>query len=131
LPGEGYRLLLSEKRQFVAARNLLGRWELRFIAGREERATLAVSAELAKVVRHAERWVEENAPDSVKLVRRDAQWRDKAASDAQLELLRRWRMPVPDRLSRGQAAWIISVTNARRGTKLIGEDHERSVRQAQ
>jgi hypothetical protein len=29
LAGEGYRLLLSEKRQFVAARNLLGRWELR------------------------------------------------------------------------------------------------------
>ena len=132
LPGEGYRLLLSEKRQFVAARNLLGRWELRFIAGREEHATLAaVSDELAKVVRHAERWVEEHAPDSVKLVRRDAQWRGKAATDAQLELLRRWRLPVPDGLSRGQAAWIISVADARRGTKFIGEGHERSVRQTQ
>jgi hypothetical protein len=121
---------LSEKRQFVAARNLLGRWVLRFIAGREEHL-LAVSDELAKVIRHAERWVEENALDSVKLVRRDAQWRDKAATDAQLELLRRSRVPVPDGLSRGQAAWIISVTDARRGTKFIGEGHERSVPQAQ
>lgn len=68
LPGEGSPLLLSEKRQFVAARNLLGRWKLRFIAGRDEPATLvAVSDELAKVVRHAEQWVQENAPDSVKI----------------------------------------------------------------
>jgi len=87
-------------------------------AGREEHATLAVSDELAKVVRHAERWVEENAPDSVKLVRRGEIRRQPTRSSnfcADGACLSRTDCTRPSRVEH----------------KFIGEGHERSVRQAQ
>jgi ATP-dependent helicase IRC3 len=116
VPG-GYRLSLPNGEWISIEPNLLDSWDVQFFAdGKDARKHgLARSASLPQAVVFADRFVSVNRPDAARIVERSARWRSEPPSEKQKEVLSRFRMPVPDGLTRGQASQMISqLMSARR-----------------
>jgi ATP-dependent helicase IRC3 len=108
--GGGYRLSLPKGGYLQVQPNLLDRWEIRSSSSEEG---LGQERDLPAALATAEEFLQRTAPDSVKLVRRDAAWRDLEATAPQLHLLQRMRIPAPEALRRGEASWLITLAKAR------------------
>lgn len=76
-------------------------------------ATQVASAnEAAKL---AEAFISSQRSSATKIVDKNAGWRKRPASDNQLALLRRRHIPIPPRLSMGEASQLIDQSNANKG----------------
>ncbi|MBI5494882.1 MAG: DEAD/DEAH box helicase [Deltaproteobacteria bacterium] len=110
----GYRLVLGGGRQLEVRRNLLERWEvLQRNSYRDDSRPVAVTDQLERALAYADRLVREQSADALALVERDARWRDKEPTEAQLQQLQRLAIPRAPDLTRGQASWIIAMALAR------------------
>jgi hypothetical protein len=115
-PGSGYRLGLPEREAVVIKENLLDAWEIRLSSpkGKQEELLLGTAADLPAAIRKAEDFVRREKGDAVRMLDRFAAWRGQPPSEAQLETLRRRRIPAPKGLTRGQASWMIAMLTSRR-----------------
>jgi superfamily II DNA or RNA helicase len=59
--------------------------------------------DLPEALRIAEEFVRLLCPEEMTLVRREARWHKDVASEAQIRLLRRFRIPIPEGLTKGAA----------------------------
>jgi len=107
VPG-GYRLSLPNAEWISIEPNLLDTWDVQLITVGEDAKPLARSETLAAAVQVGDRFVSANRPDARRVVERSAPWRNERPSEKQKELLARYRIPLPDGLTRGQAAQMIS-----------------------
>ena len=105
-PGGDYALDVGGER-LLATQNLLGNWTLLLLAPGRRRELFSASRP-EEVIKFADDWVKAERSDNLRLVSLDAHWRELPASEKQLDHLRRKRAPIPARLTRGQASWIIS-----------------------
>jgi superfamily II DNA or RNA helicase len=114
-PGGGYRLGLKDREYVVIQQNLLDAWEVRFQAskGKGEERSLGTAPDLPRAIGKAEAFVRRERGEAIRIVDLSARWRNQPPSDAQLDLLRRKRIPVPQGLTRGQASWMIGLLSAR------------------
>jgi hypothetical protein len=110
VPG-GYRLGLPDGESLLVEPNLLDRWDVKLI-GPAGTTLLRRAESLAIAVTVADRFVSAQRPDAARLVERSAQWRDELPTEKQRELLARKGLAVPEGLTRGQAAQMISVVLA-------------------
>lgn len=94
-------------------RALLGGWDV-FVIG-TARESLGSVDDIGLAFDRAERWVKATRPDAWAMKQKDAAWRDRAASEKQVALLRRLRAPMGDGLTRGQASDMLDKYYARRG----------------
>jgi superfamily II DNA or RNA helicase len=115
-PGSGYRLGLPERESVVIRENLLDAWEVRFFSPRVDGdgRLLGTAADLPAAIEAAEAFVRREKRDAVRILDRFAPWRGQPPSEAQLETLKRQRIPVPKGLTRGQASWMIALLSSRR-----------------
>jgi ATP-dependent helicase IRC3 len=102
------------------SQDLLGHWELVLTThpahGLPLQSTLATqvaSAEAAAGV--AEAFVMQNRQSVMRLKAVDAHWRKGGATDKQIALLRRLRIPFKDGITKGEASNLIDLSKARRG----------------
>lgn len=111
-PAGGYQLHLPDGDRIAIERNLLGHWEISVQGQREERPLgRCKSAEQAVVM--AEQLVRKDYPGALRVIRRDASWRQLEPTARQLEILRAKHVPTPPGLTRGQASWLLSYALGR------------------
>jgi superfamily II DNA or RNA helicase len=111
VPG-GYRLGLPKGEWISIAPNLLDSWDIEH-GGPATATTLIHRARaLPLAVEAADRLVAVRFPEASQLVRRRARWRDQPPTDKQRDMLGRYTIRMPEGLTRGQAAQMISMVVA-------------------
>jgi superfamily II DNA or RNA helicase len=114
VPGGGYRLGLPNGEWVTIGRNLLDSWDVEH-GGRAIATTLVKRARLLVVALDvADRFAEARFPDASRLIRREERWHDREPTDKQRDTLARHGINVPDGLTRGQVAQMISMVMASR-----------------
>jgi superfamily II DNA or RNA helicase len=111
-PGGDWQLALPARERLMVRKNLLGSHDLVLASAAGERLLLRASTPEAAVER-GDAFVLRERADALKLVAVDARWRDLEPTEAQLSELRGRRVPIPKRLTRGQASWMIAMLRAR------------------
>jgi len=112
---DGYRLSLAKGAWLSVNRNLLDGWDVDLTRpGNGESAHHSVRT-LRAAVELADRFAAAEFPDAARLIERDARWRDRPPTEKQRETLARRGIPLPDGVTRGQAAQIISMVISTRG----------------
>jgi len=102
-----YRLNLPEGESLTIESNLLDTWDVH--VSTRGRSMLLVRADtLSRAVAIADSFVNTDRPDASRLVRRSARWRAEYPSDNQKEFLTRKGFRIPEGLTKGQAAQMIS-----------------------
>ncbi|MCB9718795.1 MAG: DEAD/DEAH box helicase [Myxococcales bacterium] len=107
-PHGGYRLPLPGGEELLVRLNLLDEWEL---VHRSPRASVVVDKRrtLDAAIRHADRLTRLRTPDAIKLIDMQARWRQQPPTPAQIAVLQRCGIPIPEGLTRGGASWIIAL----------------------
>jgi hypothetical protein len=108
VPG-GYRLSLPKGEWMAVAPNLLDNWDVEHGVPRMGATLVHRARALPLAIEAADRFVAVKFPDASRLVQRDARWRDQPPTDKQKEVLARYEMHIPEGLTRGQAAQMISM----------------------
>ncbi len=103
----GYRLLIPGGEYFTVECDLLGVWTARFFTTQGCREVACCDSARDAVVA-ADALLEKERPKQRKIVARHAPWREREPSSSQLGVLRRYEVPTPQGLSRGQASWMIA-----------------------
>jgi superfamily II DNA or RNA helicase len=117
VPG-GYRLSLPHGEWLSISSNLLDSWDVEHGRPRAGSHPLQRARTLELAIQAADRFVAAQFPDAKQLVRRTARWRDQQPTDKQKDMLVRRGIKVPEGLTRGQAAHMISVVlTSRRGAR--------------
>ena len=109
-PGGGYRLNLPDGEQIIVDSTLLGDWDVRLTTRGNVVTQLGRGKNIDRAITVADRYVETQRTDALKLLERDARWRDLQPTDKQLTLLRNLGLPSSKELTRGQATWMISYS---------------------
>lgn len=126
---DGYRLQYpwQDGTEIVTVqRDLLGQWEValtyrehavsRLARPAVRQRTIAqqiATADAAAVL--AEAYVQQERRSVTKLKDKSAPWRGRPASDKQLQLLAKWRIPHAKSITMGQASDLLDLASARRG----------------
>jgi len=108
VPG-GYRLSLPKGDCMAVAPNLLDGWDIEYGAPRQGASLIARAQSLSVAIKTADNFVAVKFPDASKLVHRHERWRNEAPTEKQIDLLGRHEIHVPEGLTRGQAAQMISI----------------------
>ena len=108
IPG-GYRLSLPKGEWMSVAPNLLDTWDVEHGVPRKGTTLVHRARALSLAIETADRFVAVKFPDASRLVHRHALWRNQPPTDKQKEMLARYEIHVPERLTRGQAAQMISI----------------------
>jgi superfamily II DNA or RNA helicase len=125
VPG-GYRLSLPKGEWLAVAPNLLDSWDVEHGDARTGSRLLQRAPTLALAVQAADRFVADQLPDALQLVKQHARWRDQRPSDKQKDVLIRHGVRVPEGLTRGQAAQMIAlVLSSRRPVTRAEEERGR------
>ena len=119
VPG-GYRLSLPKGEWMSVAPNLLDNWDVEHGVPRMGTTLVHRARALSLAIDAADRFVAVKFPDASRLVQRNARWRDQPPTDKQKEMLARCEMHMPEGLTRGQAAQMISM--------VVSSGREREVR---
>jgi len=114
--GDGYVLAMTERRKLVVRQNRLERWTCRYLRPPEAPEELPPAETLREAIRAAETKAEVVDPDCGKLLDTRARWRQSPATDKQLAILARMKIPHPSALTKGQAATILTHAFNRRRT---------------
>ncbi|MBI5478857.1 MAG: DEAD/DEAH box helicase [Deltaproteobacteria bacterium] len=114
--GGGYRLPVGPGEQVLLRPSLVTPWELLRVdrQGRESTALPVRARAPEQAITVADRIVGQRFAERLKLLRRDAAWRDKPATEKQLHLLQRRGLRFPSGLTRGQADRLIAYAPAPR-----------------
>ena len=107
VPG-GYRLFLKNGESLLVESDLLDTWTVQLKSPTTGLTPLSRIAELESAIDFADNFVTSERPDLEPLVSRNARWREGAPTDKQIEVLRRNGIIAPPKLTRGQAAQMIS-----------------------
>jgi superfamily II DNA or RNA helicase len=110
-PSGGYRLPIPGGNEILVQPTALGGFEVLLRAGRAPVAAVARGGELAHAIHLADDLVRRKFPDARKVLERSAAWRERPATEKQLALLQRRKLPVLEKLNRGQAAALIAWTS--------------------
>jgi ATP-dependent helicase IRC3 len=113
-PGGGYRLGLPKGEWIAITPNLLDSWDIEHGRPGRDRVLIRRARSLAVALEAADRLVAIGFPDAARLIQRDARWRDQPPTERQLEMLARCGIRLPEGLTRGQVAQIISMVVASR-----------------
>ncbi len=114
-PDGAYRLGLPRRESLLVRQELLDRWEVVLLSpGPHPEQRVGIVDTLGQALTRADSWVHRQRADVVKVVDVNAGWRDRPATEAQLETLGRQKVKVPDGLTWGQASWMIGMLMARR-----------------
>ena len=113
VPG-GYRLSLPKGEWLALTSNLLDSWDVEHGAPRAAVTLIQHARDLPAAVQAADRYVAQKYPDATKLVQRSARWRDQPPTEKQREVLSRYGIALPDGLTRGEAAQMISMVMSTR-----------------
>lgn len=119
VPG-AYRLGLPKGEWISVASNLLDSWDVEHGGPGMATTVIRRARSLPLAVEAADRFVAETFPDASQLVKRHARWRDQPTTDKQKDMLRRYSIPIPEGLTRGQVAQMISM--------VLASDRGRSIR---
>lgn len=111
LPDGGYRLNLTNGEWLSVRLDDLGRWQATLHLPKAAPQPGPVHPTLPKSIRAVDRFVKEQRPDLVHVLKIDADWREQGPSQKQLDLLRRRNIPIAPDLTRGQASWLITHSN--------------------
>lgn len=99
--------------------DLVGRWEVSLTLstreGRRQRTIAREVESLDKAGEIAESFIAQERKPAVRVAGKDAGWRSDKASEAQLGLLKKWRVQVKPGMTKGEASDLITVTKAQRG----------------
>ena len=117
---DSYRLNLPEGELLTIESNLLDSWDIRLSNSSRSRL-LAQADTLTRAAAIADTFVMTERPDAVNIVKRLADWRSGPPSEKQMEVLANNRIPIPKRLTKGQASQIISQLFASRMNKPSSE----------
>ncbi len=110
--GQSFVLLLPGKESVVITEDLLGKWA---VTGTVKGNKFTEKSDsLPEAFRTADNMVSTFGSDLVHLLRRQAKWHEDRATDKQLALLRRLRIPVPPNITKGQAAHKLNEFFARK-----------------
>ena len=113
---DSYRLNLPEGELLTIESNLLDSWDIRLSNSSRSRL-LAQADTLTRAAAIADTFVMTERPDAVNIVKRLADWRSGPPSEKQMEVLANNRIPIPERLTKGQASQIISQLFASRSRR--------------
>jgi ATP-dependent helicase IRC3 len=108
MPG-GYRLSLTQGEWLAVAPNLLDSWDVEHGRRRTGATLIGRAPTLADAMQTADRYVASELPDALQLVQRHAGWRHQRPTDKQKNVLVRYGVHMPEGLTRGQAAHMISL----------------------
>ncbi len=101
--GKSFALMLPNHENVVLTENILGKWRVQGTVNGNKMADIASS--LPEAFRLADGFVTMFGRDIVHLLKREANWMTGQATDKQLRLLRKLRIPVPmGGISKGEAA---------------------------
>ena len=114
LPDGGYRLNLTNGEWVALRQDDLGRWQATLHSPGVAPVPGPVNPSLPRAIRSVDRFVRQQRPELVSLLRIDSDWREQCPSDKQIELLRRRKIPLAPGLTRGQASWLIMHSNSKR-----------------
>jgi superfamily II DNA or RNA helicase len=104
----GYRLGLTHGEAIVVAPTILGKWEVQFRQGGKETSIMTESG-ILRAIAGAEGYVAERFNDLIPLVKRNTRWRREPATEKQTALLKKKKINVPEKLTKGQASHLISM----------------------
>jgi len=116
-PNGAFRLGLPKRESLLVRQNLLDRWEVVLLSpglGSARERGVGSYGTLGEALTRADNWVQRRRSDVVRVVDAHAGWRDRPATEAQLEMLDQRGVKVPRGLNRGQASWMIGMLMARR-----------------
>jgi len=113
MPG-GYRLCLKDGESLVVESDLVDTWNIHLKSYKTGLTALGRVGDLETAICFADDFVASERPDSLKLVARDASWREAHPSDKQIDVLRRNGITTPAELTKGQAAQIIAYISGSR-----------------
>jgi ATP-dependent helicase IRC3 len=109
--GDTYRLQLAKYGEITVQSDALDRWAALYY-NPETNTTVPVCGVQGggkeAVIKIVEGWVNRYHPDVMRLLDRNAKWRNERPSSQQLELCRRMRLFVPDNATKGQVSMILS-----------------------
>jgi superfamily II DNA or RNA helicase len=109
--GGGYRLFLPEREQIAVEQTLLGEWQVVLRSGLDGAVqSIGTAKDAAAAVRLADGFVRAERASAMTLLSQRAGWRELEPTEKQLGALRRFGLPTPTGLTRGQAAWMLSYT---------------------
>lgn len=92
--------------------NLLDGWDVERGGPTIGRVLIRRARSLVVALEGADRFVASEFPDASRLIQRRARWRDQPPTEKQREMLARYGINLPDGLTRGQAAQMISMVMA-------------------
>jgi ATP-dependent helicase IRC3 len=99
--------LAGENREKLSIQaDALGRYEVAFQAG-AKRQVLGAFNDVVKAFAKTDHWVKQYRGDRSALVERDAVWRHDPPTDKQLQWLRKYKVPITEGLTKGQASLIL------------------------
>lgn len=113
LPDGGFRLNLTDGEWIALRDDNLGTWSATLHNGQAEFPLPAPTRSLERAIGAVDALVHYHRERAVPLLTVDAEWRFEEPTDKQLVLLRRRRIPLPPRLTRGQASWLIAQSGPR------------------
>ncbi len=103
-----YRLNLANHESVMISSTILGEYEVSLRRFHLEE-TLGKTPALVHAVAAADRYVERNKKDSLKLVNRKSTWRHQPVSAKQRKILESRGLTVPKKMTKGQASHIIGL----------------------
>ena len=103
----GYRLNLLNGESLTIESNLLDTWDVRLLQATGTRLLVRADT-LSRAAAIADSFVLTDRPEAARFVARAASWRAELPTDKQKELLIKKGIPVPQGLTKGQAAQMIS-----------------------
>lgn len=110
----GYTMSCGKGREATIEKDILGHYtvtlrdEGRLLVNQKEKST-------GTAFQAADRYIREFWPESLSLLRQNAGWKAKPATEAQLNILRRMRVPFPSNITKGEASLLIGQKIASRG----------------
>ena len=105
--GFGYALSVLDKGQLGVIVDTLGHSTVRLKAPMQEAVTLGRYGDPGTAMAAAEHWVLEQAPGTAFMLDRSARWRADRASDKQLMLLLKLKIPHLTKITKGEASALI------------------------
>jgi superfamily II DNA or RNA helicase len=106
-----YRLGLGQGEYLTCTQTVLDRWEVILRSPRAEvdNGAIASAPQLETAIEKADDFIRRSRPQALGLADLQARWRRQPATEKQIERLKRARLQVPPRISRGQASHLIAM----------------------
>lgn len=103
-----YSLNLSGGETLIVASTILGKWDV-ILRSKGQELIIDAQENVKQAIRRAERFVGNQRPEVMSLVKLGTRWRKQPATEKQLAVLKDKGIAIPRGLTKGQASHIISM----------------------